>query len=257
MNDNSRQKTCLMTQTKCIFFINSNAIHGHYSSAIKRKYAETAFFEYLQIRHKWTADTMKKIDWQSFLQAARTYPGSDVHLMKLVHDKLPTNYIKSRYQSWTSARCHFCEHPETFEHLCLSPCNPRSEEFRTNLTNTANHFFLRTNTSKLFAQCFHAAMQAWLHSNDPQYTPQWPGPLDLFHAQKTIGWHLMFRGFLTRQWKQTTARWRVMRNGVTTTSQLMDQSAMTACRSLSPSTMTAIRLQPNLSVSILTATLPS
>ena len=52
-------------------------------------------------------------------------------LMKLVHDKLPTNHYNSKRSSTHSGQCQFCSEPETFLHMCTSNCNPQSTEFKT------------------------------------------------------------------------------------------------------------------------------
>lgn len=115
-------------------------------------------------------------------------------------DKLPTNYVKSRYQTWTSSRCHLCTQPETFDHLCLSSCNPNSVNFRANLTTSVDAFFMKTATPVPFAQCFHAAMEAWFHLADASHELHWPGPASLLQAQQLIGWPRMFRGFFAIHW---------------------------------------------------------
>jgi hypothetical protein len=144
--------------------------------------------------------TIKAIDWPSFRQAARNYYSTDVHLLKLVHDKLPTNYVKARYQSWTSPTCHFCIHPETFDHLCVGQCNPRSIAFREQLKIKIDDYFETTNTPATFRVSFQAALDIWLGQRNIS-DQEWIGPQDLFQEQNTIGWKQMFRGFLSNKWK--------------------------------------------------------
>ena len=133
--------------------------------------------------------------------AARTYQTNEVHLLKPVHDKLPTNHHKSRYKTWITPKCHFCEQPETFEHLCLSKCNERSQLFRQNLKEALQKYFNKTQTPLRFQQTFLNAVQIWYNKNETTQT-DWRGPPQLQNNQNEIGWTQMFKGFLSKYWRE-------------------------------------------------------
>ena len=61
VDNNKRNQTPMMSQTKCVFYLNNQAHHGHYTSAIRRSMAEPQFFNYLQQRHNWLPDIIKKL----------------------------------------------------------------------------------------------------------------------------------------------------------------------------------------------------
>ena len=88
-----RPQSPIMTQTKCVLYLQEKALHGHYESALRRSVAEPEFFQYLQKRHGWSSTTTTLIDWELFRKAARNFPSTDIHLLKLVYDKLPTNNL--------------------------------------------------------------------------------------------------------------------------------------------------------------------
>ena len=199
-----RPKTWLMPSTKCCLSIQGTDHHGHYQNAIRRAVAIPTLHRYLEKRHHWNTETTHTIDWDSFQTAARTYPGSRNHLLKLVYDKLPTNLYRSRYDKSKSARCHFCNEFETFEHLCLSQCNPRSNEFRINMMTNINSYFSKTNAPDSFSNTFNNAITVWFQSRSLISTPlatHMTNPPELWRRQAAIGWSQMTRGFLAKQWK--------------------------------------------------------
>jgi hypothetical protein len=106
INSQSRPITPLMTTTQCILQINGASQHAQYPAVIRKATAETEFYKYLQRRHEWHPGTAKTVLWSAFQMAARTYNSSEVHLLKLVHDQLPTRQHLSRFQPWTEATCH-------------------------------------------------------------------------------------------------------------------------------------------------------
>lgn len=198
----NQKQPSLMTQTKCMIHIQGVALTGHYTSSIRHAAAEPALHSYLLKRHNWEHDTINDIDWDIFRHANRNYSSTDIHLLKLVHDKLPTNLQKSRYFPWVSSKCHFCEEPETFEHLCTSTCNQRSIEFRNKLLQELNEFFLTTNTPAPFCDAYLDAIRLWLFQNTTRPWALQRGPKSLFRRQKAIGWSQMSRGFLSKAWRQ-------------------------------------------------------
>lgn len=195
----------LLPHTRCVLQIQGRDIQGHYASHIRRAAAQRTFRHYMQKRHAWTSGTYDDIDWESFYDATRNFAGNAIHLMKLVHDKLPTNLAKSRYSNHSSAQCHFCPHPDTFNHLCTSTCNERSLSFRHHLIQEMTEF-LHENTPKAFSVTFLNALHIWLDSNVRASPHPWEGPPGLKHKQHTIGWTQMFRGYFTKEWRRYLQR---------------------------------------------------
>ena len=126
-----------------------------------------------------------------------------MHLLKLVHDKLPTNYNKAKYQPWISPVCHFCNQLETFNHLCLSNCNDRSITFRKTFTEKLKHYFRQTNAPTEFQTLFLDAVHKWYNGTEPHHTTNdrdAKTPTSLRQSQ--IGWNQMFKGFFTKAWRE-------------------------------------------------------
>lgn len=154
-------------------------------------------------RHTWPTPTFDDIDWDIFRTAARTYETSDVTLMKLIHDKLPTNHIKAKYSHLISDRCHFCDQSETFHHLCTTSCNPHSLQFREKLRQEIKGHFSKFRASNPFRKLYFRALQTWFHpvDHDTMCSPE-----AAWHQQTQIGWYPMFRSFLSQEWRNLLHR---------------------------------------------------
>lgn len=191
--------TLLLPHSRCALHLRGRVLQGHYRTQIRRAAAQSSFTKYMTKRHGWSQDTYDDIDWKAFQTAARNFDGDRIHLMKLVHDKLPTNMTKSRYHPFTAAHCHFCPAPETFNHLCTSTCNIRSLEFRNQILQELNDI-LSDKTPRQFAKTFLSALHNWLDGSTHQGTTSWDGPDQLRLQQERIGWQQMFKGYFTKSW---------------------------------------------------------
>ena len=108
------------------------------------------------------------IDWEAFHIAARTYSSTKVHLLKLVHDQLPFRTHTARFQPWTTSHCHYCDHPDTMDHLQCSDCNPTSGPFREQLKSRLTIFMDSRRCSRLISGYTRIFPKYWPH---PQSTP--------------------------------------------------------------------------------------
>ncbi len=129
--------------------------------------------------------------------AARTYSSTEVHLLKLVHDKLPMRRHVSRHQVWTSARCHYCSSDDTMDHLQTGICNPVSIKFRTSIHQSVQQYLSRRQCPPSFKTLFLNTLQHCLDPSHPMSSAVHPATTD----QGKIGLRLLTRGFLTRRWR--------------------------------------------------------
>jgi hypothetical protein len=198
-----RPSTPLMSSTGCILLTAHVSLHSHYRSSLYRAASESSYFSYLASKHHWTDTTRYEVDWEAFCMAARNYHSTDVHLLKLVHDKLPTRAHVARFQPWTQPNCHYCSSADTFDYLMRGECNSISTAFRDNLLHSVESYFNRNSTPRVFQVAFFGALLGWLHSAPDHDFPLsgWSGPSSLFESQHTIDWRLLLRGFLSLQWR--------------------------------------------------------
>ena len=140
------------------------------------------------------------IDWKVFNQAANTYYTTDNHLLKLVHDQLPTQKHKSYSANWVSSKCRYCDQPETFEHL-MKCSNPRAQTFRQHLPNAVLAHCNKYVVPRIFTSLLVQSLRDWLHDRTPFTDIETPTHFHtVIHSQSTIGWHLLARGFISTEW---------------------------------------------------------
>lgn len=196
--------TPLMAHSGCVLNTTTSSVHGKYSATLRREVAAPRFRHYLKEKHGWSEEVFNEVDWPAFRVAARNYVSTDVHLLKLVHDLLPTRQHKARFQPWLSASCLHCNMPETLTHLQLSHCNPVSQQFRTDLLSAIRQYFQRNHTPDDFQAVFIGAISEWL---EPDAFYEAPAERQrLLSSQSSIGWHLLTRGFLSFRWRKLFCR---------------------------------------------------
>jgi hypothetical protein len=198
----SRPRTPLMTTTRCILQQQGASLHANYSTVIRRAVAEPAYMDYMERKHHWGPRDHKEVMWEPFYMAARTYHSTEVHLLKLVHDQLPTRSHLARFQPWTNPQCHHCIEIDTIDHLQRGQCNPVSLQYPQAVTDALTLYFEKHRTPIAFQSTFLFSLQQWL-TDETQLivnAPQWNASTVLYYHQEKLGWRLMFRGFLSRHW---------------------------------------------------------
>ena len=90
---------------------------------------------FLLKRNKWTDEVFDSmIDWEAHSQALSRNNDKTVHLIKLVHDLLPTNHIAHHYIPERFAKCPSCHcEREDRDHVFQCPHPDRSEWRRKSL----------------------------------------------------------------------------------------------------------------------------
>jgi hypothetical protein len=202
IDSRNRPQTPMMSSTRCILQISSASIHAQYPANLRRSAATPILSEYLTAKHTWLPGTFARIDWASFRMAARTYHSSEVHLLKLVHDMLPTRSHLPKFQPWTVPQCHYCEERDTIDHLQRTACNPVSARYTIDLHDAVTQYFDRHNTPQAFQITFLHCLLSWISGSDDIDTtaPEWKGSPALHCDQKAIGWRLLPRGMLSTHW---------------------------------------------------------
>lgn len=191
-----RPFTPLLPSSGCILQTSTSSLHGKYTASLRRAFAEPTLFEYLCQKHTWTTETCNEVDWPAFRIAARNYDSTEVHLLKLAHDLLPTRHHVSKFQSWTSPTCYFCSSSETMLHLQKSSCNVHSSQYAQTLLKAVRYYLSRNHAPPDFQTAFCSALSGWFAD-----APDSQAPTFISDSQARIGWHLLTRGFLSHHWR--------------------------------------------------------
>jgi hypothetical protein len=146
--------------------------------------------------------------------AARTYHSTKVHLLKLVHNILPTRSHTSRFQpSWTNPSCHHCTERDTIDHLQQS-----TTPFHLDMHSTSKKLW--THISRKHKPHGSSGRCSSTVSVSGSRSAHLHGSKNLHISQSAIGWRLMTRGFLSLQWMtflhQTlhNDKWRTKHNNI-------------------------------------------
>ena len=175
--------------TRCNMLINGATINGNNRKILRLTESEPALFTYLQAKHGWTDGVCDDVDWDAFCMAARSYSSTEVHLLKLVHHKLPMRKQVSQHQEWTKAECYYCAEPDTMDHL-------QRAKFRTNIRKSVHRYMLHRCCSPEFVSQFLCELDHWTTKGALESGMH----NDAMKGQSAIGWRLLTRGFLTRRW---------------------------------------------------------
>ena len=159
--------TPLLPSTRCMLEIDGMSIHGNYTRHLRQVATESDLYTYMSGKHGWDRSTWANVDWAAFRMAARKYKSTEVHLLKLVHDKLPFRSHTSRFQPWIPAHCHYCDHPDTMDHLQCTTCNPILEKFRHTLRETIQIYLDSRRCPRLFSTLFLQAINYWFYAALP------------------------------------------------------------------------------------------
>lgn len=195
--------TYLLPCTRVLLFTSGIPTTTNYQPMLRASIAAVTYQQYMCDRHTWTTETFKDVDWDIFRSAARTYKTTEVAFMKLIHDKLPTNHLKAKYSHLISEQCHFCEEPETFHHLCTANCNSRSIDFRAQLLQAIKHHFSKYKVVNPFRKLYLSAIHRCFQPTDSQMDLS---KLFVWSSQDKIGWFMMFKGFLSKEWRRLLQR---------------------------------------------------
>ncbi|MFM8622826.1 MAG: hypothetical protein ACKOB3_05560 [Holophagaceae bacterium] len=169
-----------------------------YTRHIREAAALAEYSNYLQTKHKWNQDTYDDIDWKALKMAARNYFSTEVHLLKIIHNYLPTRAHVAKFQPWIPATCQYCDQKETLHHLQTCQCHPASKAYRETTQQNVKKYFDKFAAPNRFREAFELDLRQCLLIEDDES----PQTLRAHRAQKTIGTHLITRGFISAEWRR-------------------------------------------------------
>jgi hypothetical protein len=190
---------------RCTLRINQEPVYSHYTNHIREASSVPDLKRYLQTRHGWNSATAQDISWDWFATAVRKQTlRSNVHLTKLIYDKLPTRFTKYKTggQTWLTPNCRHCNSvPETFDHL-LQCEHTHGEKFRSDTLQEVENLCRKNDVPIKFKETLARVIKTWFKNEQIEELPHDTQQLKLLiHAQTSIGWNLFFRGYLSSHWR--------------------------------------------------------
>lgn len=139
VNNSLRPITPLMQHSGCILQSTAGSFHGKCTSNLRQEVSEPPFRIDLIQKHGCSDEVYQEVDGLSLRVAARNYQSTDVHLLKLVHNLLPTRRHTAQFQPWTSPQCPYGDEAETMEHL-------QQNKYHSSFLCSIQRFFTSNNT---------------------------------------------------------------------------------------------------------------
>lgn len=87
------------------------------------------------------------------------------HLLKLVHDKLPTQQHKAQFQPWVDSLCPKCSTVETFNHLMICPPSGQNT-FQTGVIAAVDKYCNKKRAPPEFCNLYKACINKWIAQED-------------------------------------------------------------------------------------------
>jgi len=133
----------LNTQAHLVF--DEGTITSRYEESIRLRATGPSLKEYIRKKHKWKASIMESIDWRSHGQALKRNKQRQTHLVKFIHNILPTTGLQNKFDGGTRS-CPLCPcRHEDRDHIFRCP-HPTRATWRINFLDNIRTYCEVTNT---------------------------------------------------------------------------------------------------------------
>jgi hypothetical protein len=142
------------------------------------------------------------IDWTAHERAIKKNNRRRIHLTKLIHDVLPTNY-KVHRDNRRRQTCPSCCRPDSIEdrdHLLRCSSEQRSL-WRAQLITSITNQCAMLHTDPTLTRILTDGLHVWFHTEDTLLPTKYPAKYEqLIRQQNRIGWRQLFSGRLSLEW---------------------------------------------------------
>jgi hypothetical protein len=183
----------------------SGTLTAHYEASLRFQTTAEPLRQYMMEKYVWTSDTIQAINWAAHGLALKKHLSKRTHLVKFVHEILPTNSNLHRRNA-IRQRCPVCrDGPETWLHVIQCPSETRVC-WRDNTLESLAKKCGSLHTRPELRQLLIEALAAWFGSSEAansfQLNPdQYHKDLRaLICKQNIIGWQHIFLGRFCTEW---------------------------------------------------------
>jgi hypothetical protein len=188
--------------TRAHLVFDEGTITSRYEESIRLRATGPSLKEYIRKKHKWKASIMESIDWRSHGQALKRNKQRQTHLVKFIHNILPTTGLQNKFDGGTRS-CPLCPcRQEDRDHIFRCP-HPTRATWRTNFLDNIQTYCEVTNTYPPLKCLLIFVLRSWLDGTDnPSPDPrQYPSDLYiLLRRQQHIGWSQLLQGRFAAEW---------------------------------------------------------
>ena len=184
----------------------SQIISSHYISRLREAICLDRHKLFLQSKYRWDNTTWDSIDWEAFASCARRPTlENNTNRSKLVHNWLNLGVQRAQIgkcsDSALESRCPYCDAAEDFVHLLTCPA-PRAHKVRYDAMMVLRKVLGGSKGGAVILN----VVKTW--TMDPLVSVPLPtgtgssaeAAKRAVHSQSRIGWHHLFRGFVSLEW---------------------------------------------------------
>lgn len=170
--------------------------------------------QYIMKKNDWTEQIMQSINWKVHAKFLKHNIARRVHLSKMVHECLPTNSMRNRFDS---GRRHCpicpCEH-ETRDHILRCPDESRTV-WRDHFMRQLEIFHSHEDTCPFLRHLLKEAITQWFAEAELTVSPIL-FPIDVREVilqQNAIGWRQLFNARFSCEWSRVQSAHYSRRRG--------------------------------------------
>jgi hypothetical protein len=198
----SRPRVILSPNAAVHLEINEGTVTAKYDSIIRNAVTVSGLREYIKTKNGWSESIFESINWMAHSKALKSSITRRVHFSKLVHECLPTNSMKNRFDSG-QRKCPVCPCDyETRDHVLRCPAAER-EAWRQTFMQKIETFHEQEHTCPLLRHLLRESLQQWFQSEeDIKVSPIfYPNDIrEVIEQQNRIGWRQLFNGRFGTEW---------------------------------------------------------
>jgi hypothetical protein len=200
----ARPQVLMSPHARAHFVQNDVTITSNFSVSLRHHASSAPLMTYMQKRHNWTQATINAVNWEAHGNSLRRELKHRTHLIKLVHNILPTNAHIHRRDPFRCI-CPSCNR-EKEDWVHVLRCTERSRSiWRGSLLTDLHSFCVTEHTCPKLQNLLLDALRSWLRAPptieftvDPIF---YSSTLTrLIHQQNRIGWGELFRGRFSKEW---------------------------------------------------------
>lgn len=158
--------------------------------------------EYVRRKHGWSLSIMDTINWSAHGLALKRNKHRRSHLVKFLHDILPTTGLKNKFDGGKRT-CPLCtSYQEDRDHI-LRCLHPDRDTWRSAFLNELTTYCQESQTYPPLQQLLISVLRSWLNGEDDPYPNSSQYPEDvrgLIRRQQRIGWRHLLQGRFAVDW---------------------------------------------------------
>jgi hypothetical protein len=188
--------------TKCHLILSDVTVTGRYKEVLIDASTKKLLLEYIRAKHSWTETTLNNIQWEAHARAIKRTSVPHTHLVKLLHQMLPTHAQANKFDGGTR-QCPVCTTTkENYQHIIRCEHDSRSTWRRTFLRDLRDHL-IASNSSPLLSGLLLEGIRQWFTSeSEINLLPELfhPSLHSIISQQNRIGWGQIFLGRFSTSW---------------------------------------------------------